>query len=159
MYGSERCSKKLSSLSSKKPESARTRRIFWRCPHSARASWRKLHHPTGSSAVAAAEPAVEQEVSFGEHGQQRMMTGASVLARIVAFQRALLLAIAFEDGGIQIQAVTLAACRQPLHLPLGQRVEETMHVAHAKTAEEVADGVVNRKAGDAQQGVQGAIVA
>src|SRR5271157_439906 len=159
MYGSERCSKKLSSLSSKKPESARTRRIFWRCPHSARASWRKLHHPTRSSAVAAAEPAVEQEVSFGEHGQQRMMTGASVFAWIVPLQRALLLAIAFEDGGIQIQAVAIAAGGQPLHLPLGQRIEETMHVAHAKTPEEIADGVVNGKARQAQQGMQGAIIA
>src|SRR5271157_4582297 len=100
--------RKLSSLSSKKPESARTRRICWRCPHSARASWRNST-TQGSSAVAAAEPAVEQEVSFGEHGQQRMMTGASVLARIVPLQRALLLAIAFEDGGIQIQAVAIAA--------------------------------------------------
>src|SRR5271166_4566754 len=72
-----------------------------------------------------------------------MMTGASVLARIVPLQRALLLAIAFEDGGIQIQAVAIAAGGQPLHLPLGQRVEETMHVAHAKTPEEIADGVVN----------------
>ena len=102
---------------------------------------------------------MEQEVSFGQHGQHGMMTGASVFARIVPFQRALLLAIAFEDGGIQIQAVTIAACRQPLHLPFGQRVEETMYVAHAKTPEEVADGVVNRKAGEAQHGVQGAIVA
>src|ERR1035438_6197743 len=88
-----------------------------------------------------------------------MMTGASVLARIVPLQRALLLAIAFEDGGIQVQAVTVAALRQALHLPLGQRVEETMHVAQAKTAKQIADGVVNGKAGQAQQGVQGAIVA
>ena len=119
----------------------------------------KLHHSTGGSAVAAAEPAVEQEMGFGQHRQQGMMTGASVFARIVALQRALLLAITFEDGGIQVQAVTLTARRQPLHLPLGQRVEETMHVAHAKTAEEIADGVVNGKARQAQQGVQGAIVA
>ena len=82
-----------------------------------------------------------------------------MLARIVPFQRALLLAIAFEDGGIQVQAVTIAALRQALHLPLGQGVEETMHVAHAKTAEEIADGVVNGKAGQAQQSVQGVIVA
>src|SRR5271157_4303809 len=159
MYGSERCSKKLSSLSSKKPESARTRLILWRGPRSARASWRKLHHAPRCSAVAAAEPAVEQEVSFGEHGQQGMMTGASVFARIVSFQRALLLAIAFQDGGIQIQAVTLAACRQALHLPLGQRVEKAMHIAHAETPEEIADGVINGKAGQAQQGMQGAIAA
>ena len=104
---------------------------------------------------------MEQAVSFGEHGQQGIgrMTGASVLARMVSFQRALLLAVAFEDSGIQVQAVTVAALRQPLHRPLGQRVEETMHVAHVKTTEEIADGVVNGKAGDAQHGVQGAIVA
>ena len=102
---------------------------------------------------------MEQEVSFGEYGQQGMMTGASVFARVVPLQRALLLAIAFEDGGIQVQAVTLAAGRQPLHLPLGQRVEETMHVAQAKTPEEVADGVVSGKAGQAQHGMQGAIIA
>src|SRR5271165_4460463 len=118
---------------------------FWgrrSCLSTARpAAARAESPPPRCSAVAAAEPAVEQEVSFGEHGQQGMMTGASVLARIVPFQRALLLTIAFEDGGIQVQAVTLVACRQPLHLPLGQRIEETMHVAHAKTTEEVADGV------------------
>jgi hypothetical protein len=34
-----------------------------------------------------------------------------------------------------------------------------MHVAHAKTAEEIADGVVNGKAGQAQQGMQGSIAA
>jgi len=119
----------------------------------------KLHDSTRCSAVAAAEPAVEQEVSFGQHGQQGMMTRASVFARIVAFQRALLVAIAFQDGGIQVQTVTGAACRQPLHLPLGQGIEETMHVAHAKTAEEIADGVINRKAGQAQHGMQGSIAA
>src|SRR5664280_2219244 len=90
-------------------------------PTQAKAAWvghrregflEKLHDSTRCSAVAAAEPAVEQEVSFGQHGQQGMMTGASMLARIVAVQRALLPAIAFEDGGIQVQAVTVAALRQ-----------------------------------------------
>ena len=52
-------------------------------------------------------------MGFGQHGQQGMMTGASVFARIVAFQRALLVAIAFEDSGIQVQAVTAAALRSP----------------------------------------------
>ena len=98
-------------------------------------------------------------MGFGQHGQQGMMTGASVLARIVAFQRALLLAIAFEDGGIQIQAVTIAALPASAPSATRLRVEETMHVAHAKTAEEIADGVVNGKAGQAQHGVQGAIIA
>jgi hypothetical protein len=32
-----------------------------------------------------------------------------------------------------------------------------MHVAQAKTAEEIADGVVNGKTGQAQQGMQGSI--
>ena len=117
----------------------------------------KLHHSTCCSAVAAAEPAVEQEVGFGQHRQQRMMTGPSVFAWIVSLQRVLLLTIAFQDGGIQVQAVTVPAWRQTLHLPLRQGIKETMHLAHAETAEEIADGVVAGKAGPAQRAMQGPI--
>ena len=91
---------------------------------------------------------------FAQHGQQRMMAGPSVFARVVPFQRAFLLAIALKDGGIQVQGVALAALRQTLHLPLGQRFEETLHLAHAKPAEQIADRVVGGKPVHAQQRMQ-----
>src|SRR5438034_4820752 len=122
-------------------------RIIWRCPHSARASLEKLHHSTGCSAVPAAEPAVEQEVGLGQHRQQRMMTGTSMFARIVSLQRAFLLTVALEDGGIQVQAVAVVAHRQTLHLSLRQGIEEAMHVAHAKTPKQIANSVVDGEAG------------
>src|ERR1700680_3149319 len=122
MYGSRRCSRKLRSLSSKKPESALRKRIFSRCPHSARASLRNLH-ATAGSAVAAAEPTVEEKVRFAQHGQQR-----------VTFEGTLLLAITFKDGRIQVQGVALGAPRQALHLPLGQRLKQALHLAHAALA-------------------------
>ena len=43
--GTWRCSEELSQASSKKLEPALKRRIFWRCPHSARASLRKSCTP------------------------------------------------------------------------------------------------------------------
>jgi hypothetical protein len=83
----------------------------------------------------------------------------SVFARSVPFARAFLLALALEPSGIQVQAVTVAALRQTLHRPLGPGIEPTMHVAPAKTAEEIAEGVINRKAGQAEPGTQGPIPA
>ena len=57
--------------------------------------------PAGTSVVVApdlflgvaAQPPVEQEVSFGEHGQQWMVAGPPMLARVVPLERALLLAV------------------------------------------------------------------
>jgi hypothetical protein len=58
---------------------------------------------------AAAAMRREEEMRFAQHGQQGMMTGSTVFARVGAFQRALLLTVAFEYGGIQIQGVALRA--------------------------------------------------
>src|SRR3974377_763217 len=88
------------------------------------------------------------------HRQQRVMTGPTVLAGVVSFQRAFLLSVTLEDGGVQIQTVALAAWRQALHLPLCQGIEQTMHVPHTKASEEIANGVVNGKARQAQHGMQ-----
>jgi len=54
---------------------------------------------------AAAEPAVEEEMGFTEHGQQRMMTGTPVFAWVVAFQRSLLLGRPQSNFGIQAYSV------------------------------------------------------
>ena len=87
---------------------------------------------------------------LAQHGQQRMVAGASVFARVVSFKRTLLLAVAFEDGRIQVQCVAISALRQTLHLPLSQRFEEALHLAHAECAKQIADGIVGREPVQAQ---------
>ena len=98
-------------------------------------------------------------MGFAQHGQQRMMAGPPVSARVVPFQRSFLLAVTLEHGGIQIQGVALGAQRQPLHLPLGQRLEEALDLAHAKLAKQIADRVVGGKPLHAQQRMQRLIAA
>src|SRR5260370_21398273 len=46
----------------------------------------KLLHATAGSAVAAAQPAVEEELSVAQHGQPRMMGGTNIFARLVSFE-------------------------------------------------------------------------
>src|ERR1700747_2577285 len=86
-----------------------------------------------------------------------MMTGPPMLARVVSFKRTLLLTIALEDSRIQVQRVALGARRQTLHLPLGQRFEQALHLSHAKAPKQVADGIVSGEPLQAQQRVQSAI--
>src|SRR5712692_9788819 len=92
---------------------------------------------------------------FGQHRYQRMMRGPSMLARVRPAQRPLLPAIALEHGGVQIQTISRRTFRQPLQLPVPQAGEKTLALSLAETFEQVANGVVDRKASDPQQFVQG----
>ena len=74
-------------------------------------------------------------MGFAEHGQQGMVAGAAVFARVVAFQRSLLLAVTLEDRRIQIQRVAVRAERQTFHLPLPERFVKSLDVTHAGTLE------------------------
>jgi hypothetical protein len=56
-----------------------------------------------------------------------------------ARNRALLLAVAFEYGGIQIQRVALRAQGQALHLPFRERLVEALDISHAEFPKQVAD--------------------
>ena len=60
------------------------------------------------------EPAVREEVGLAEHGRQRMMSGSSVLAQVVPFERALLPSVTLKDRPIQVQGVALAAWTAPV---------------------------------------------
>src|SRR5713226_5841512 len=108
----------------------------------------KFHSATGRAAVAAAQPAVQQKMRFGQHRHQRMMRGPSMLARVGPAQRPLLPAVALEYGRVQIQAISGRTFRQPLQLPVPQAGEKTLTLSLAKTLEQVANGVVDRKASD-----------
>jgi hypothetical protein len=108
----------------------------------------KLHHPTCWSAVAAAEPAVQEPVSFGQNSQQGMMRRAPVLARIMSLQRSFLSALALEYRGVQVQRVALAAERHAFHLPWRQRFEQALHIAPRETPEQIADRIVGGEAVD-----------
>ena len=57
-------------------------------------------------------------MSFGQHGEQGMMAGSSVLAWIVTFQRTFLLAVALKDGRIKIETITLSCSEHRLHIKL-----------------------------------------
>ena len=57
----------------------------------------KLLHAAAGPAVAATKPAVEEEVSLTQHRQQRMVAGTTMFARVVSFERTLLLAVTFQD--------------------------------------------------------------
>ena len=96
-------------------------------------------------------------MGFRQNSQQRMMAGPSVFARVVPFQRPLLSAVAFEDGRIQIQAVAFGSRGHALHLPLGQRREQALHIAHAELPEQIADRVVRGKPLQSQHSVQNVI--
>jgi hypothetical protein len=65
-----------------------------------------------------------------------------MLGRMVALQRTFLVAVGFEDRGIQIQAVAFAADWHAIHLPLRPWFEQSLHVAHREAPEQIADRVV-----------------
>src|SRR5271154_3758382 len=92
---------------------------------------------------------------FGQHRQQRMMRGPSMLARVGPTQRPLLPAVTLEHGRVQIQAVSARTFRQPLQLPVPQAGEKTLTLSLAEAFEQIANGVVDRKASDSEQFVQG----
>ena len=87
------------------------------------------------------------------------MTGPPVAARVVPFQRSFLLAVTLKHGGIHVQGVALRTQRQPLHLPLGHRLEEALDLAHAKLPEQIADRVVGGETFHAQQRMQRLVAA
>src|SRR5216684_7494014 len=94
---------------------------------------------------------------FGQHRYQRMMRGPSMLARVGPAQRPLLPTVALEHGRVQIQTISRRTFRQPLQLPVPQTGEKTLALSLAETFEQVANSVVDRKASDPQQPVQGYI--
>jgi hypothetical protein len=71
-------------------------------------------------------------------------------ARVVPFQRSFLFAVTLKHGRIHVQGIALRSQRQPLHLPLGHRLEEALDLAHAKLPEQIADRVVGGKTLHAQ---------
>src|SRR5207237_4789559 len=116
--------------------------------------FQKLHHPARRAAVAAAQPAMQNEVRFRQNRQQGMMRGASVFARIRSFQRSLLSSVAFKYGGIQVQAVAPFPLGQSLHLPGPQRRVESVILSLPKTLEPVADGIVRSEPSNPQHLLQ-----
>src|SRR5882762_1335019 len=88
---------------------------------------------------------------FGQHRHERMMRGPSMLARVGPAQRALLPTVALEHRRVQIQTISGRTFRQPLPLPVPQAGEKTLALSLPKTLEQVANGVVDRKASDPQQ--------
>jgi hypothetical protein len=70
-----------------------------------------------------------------------------MLAWVGPAQRTLLATVALEHGGVQIQAVSRGAFRQPMQLPTPQAGEET---PLRETLEQVANRVVDRETGDPQ---------
>ena len=96
-------------------------------------------------------------MGFRQDRQQRVMAGASMLTRVVALERTFPPAVALEEGRIQIQAVAFGAHGQALDLPLDQRSEQALDIAHAEAPEEIADRVVGREPGQSEHGVKGAV--
>src|SRR5216683_4016801 len=94
-------------------------------------------------------------MSFGQHGHERMMRGPPMLARVGPAQRSLLPTVALEHGGVQIQTISGRAFRQPLQLPVPQAREKMLALSLPEPLEQVANGVVDGKASDPQQLVQG----
>jgi len=88
-----------------------------------------------------------------------MANRTSVLARVVALQRAFLLAVTLEDRRVQLQTVAFLAPRQSLHLPLRQGREKALPVAHRELFEEIADRVVGGPSIHSQQLAQGLVSA
>src|SRR5260370_36558414 len=86
-----------------------------------------------------------------------MMRRPAMLARVGPAQRALLPTETFKPGGIQIQTVSRRTFRQPLQLPVPQAGEKMLALPLAETFEQVANSVVDRKASDPEQLVQGYI--
>src|ERR1700751_5815980 len=87
------------------------------------------------------------------------MRGSPMLARIMSLQRSFLMSITFKHSRIQVERVAFRSDRYAIHLPLRQRFEKTLHVAHRETPEQVANGVVGGKAIYPQQRMQGSVAA
>src|SRR5690349_11201722 len=88
-----------------------------------------------------------------------MMRRPAMFARVGSAQRTLLMTVALEHRGVQIQAVSRQAFRQSLELPVPQAREKTLALALSEALEQVANGVVDRETRDSQQRVQGRISA
>ena len=78
-----------------------------------------------------------------------------MLAWIRSAQRSLLSPVALEHRGIQIQTISLRTSRKPFQLPTPQAREKTLALSLTEAFEQVANGVIDRKARDPQHGVQG----
>lgn len=59
-------------------------------------------HPPGRPGLPTPEPRVTHHLRLGQDGQEGVVGGPPVLAGLVALQGALLVAVAFEDRGVQI---------------------------------------------------------
>src|SRR5258708_4845703 len=86
-----------------------------------------------------------------------MMRGPLMLARVCSAQRSLLPTVAFKHGRVQIQTVARRTFRKPRQLPTPQAGEKTLALSLHEAFEQVANGVITRKACDSQQGLQGHI--
>src|SRR6266436_2979120 len=86
-----------------------------------------------------------------------MMRGPSMLAWVRSAQRSLLPAVAFKHGRVQIQTVARRTFRKPRQLPIPQAGEKSLTLSLTEALEQVANGVITRKACDPQQGLQGHI--
>ena len=104
--------------------------------------------PAGTSVVVApdlflgvaAQPPVEQEVSFGEHGQQWMVAGPPMLARVVPLERALLLAVT-KVGSIWLGEVNrkgMCSRTLPAKFSFSRKATNTAAPPSGVTAREVS---------------------
>src|SRR5271168_4064487 len=84
-----------------------------------------------------------------------MMRGPTMLAWIRSAQRTLLPPVALEHRRIQIQTIARRTSRKPLQLPTPQAGEKTLTLSLTEAFEQVANGVIARKARNPQHGVQG----
>jgi len=69
-----------------------------------------------------------------------------MLARVRSAQRSLLPAVAFKHRRIQIQTIARRTFRKPLQLPTPQAGEKTLALSLTEAFEQVANGVIARKA-------------
>src|SRR5258708_29321043 len=114
----------------------------------------KFHHATGCATVPAPQPAVQKKVRLGQPRHQRMMRGPPMLAWIRPAQRTLLPPVALEYRGIQIQTISRRTSRKSFQLPTPQAGEKTLALSLTEAFEQIANGVIDRKARDPQHGVQ-----
>src|SRR5262249_51616997 len=86
-----------------------------------------------------------------------MMRRPAMFARVGAAQRTLLVPVALEPRGIQIQAVARGAFRQSFELPGPQAIEKSLALPLPEALEQVANRVVDGKTRNSQQRVQGGV--
>src|SRR6202158_6488402 len=91
---------------------------------------------------------------IGQPRQQRMVRGPPMLARIGPAQRSLLLAVALEYRGVQIQTVSRRTFRKPCQLAAPQPGKKLLALSLAKALEQGAQSVVAGKTRQAQGLVQ-----